>query len=88
MPPSGSSSQENLSPGQARWKDDLASYDLDIQCRPGHTNVVADALSQRPDFCLTLTIMTEDDAMLHSLQTAYQHDKSAFKFSAGLAAPM
>ena len=77
--------QKTLTPKQARWKESLASYDLDIQYRPGHTNVVADALSRRPDLQLsTLTVMSQDDAMQKALQTAYQHDKSAFKNSTQL----
>ncbi len=74
--------QKTLTPKQARWKEALASYDMDIQYRPGHTNVVADALSRRPDFQLNaLTTMTQDDAMLKALHAAYQHDKSALKSS-------
>ena len=74
-----------LTPRQARWKEMLASYDFDIQYRPGSTNIVADALSRRPDHradttplstLYTLTLMTSDDALLEALQQAYQHDSS------------
>ncbi len=56
---------------------------MDIQYRPGHTNVVADVLSRRPDYQLNaLATMTQDDALLKALHAAYQHDKSAlFKTS-------
>lgn len=77
--------QKSLTPRQARWKEMLASYDFDIQYRPGSTNTVADALSRRPDHRLnpialsTITVMTQDDGMLKALQDAYQHDTSALK---------
>ena len=71
-----------LPPKQARWKEMLASYDFDIQYRPGSTNIIADALSRRPDHRIdatplsTLTVMTSDDSLLKTLQHAYQHDSS------------
>lgn len=42
-------SQPNLSDRQTRWMGELAEYDCKIVHRPGKTNVVADALSRRPD---------------------------------------
>lgn len=37
---------------QAGWLHLLQEFDLEIIHRPGHTNVVADALSRRPDYVL------------------------------------
>jgi RNase H-like domain found in reverse transcriptase len=41
--------QSHLSSRQARWVEFLADYDLDIRYKAGKDNVVADALSRRPD---------------------------------------
>jgi len=42
--------QPTLSTRQARWLDFLAEYELDITPIPGKDNIVADALSRRPDY--------------------------------------
>ena len=41
--------QPKLSRRQIRWSQELADYDYDIFHKPGKENVVADALSRRPD---------------------------------------
>jgi hypothetical protein len=41
--------QPHLSDRQTRWMGELAEYHYHIVHRPGKTNVVADALSRRPD---------------------------------------
>ena len=42
--------QPKLSPRQARWVTVLQSFDLHIEYQRGKLNVVADALSRRPDY--------------------------------------
>ena len=39
--------QKKLSPKQARWQDFLVEYDYVLEYKPGKTNTVADALSQK-----------------------------------------
>ena len=62
-------SQKTLTSRQARWKEDLASFDFAIHYRLGKPNNVADALSRRPDFQLnTTTILTQSNEMPKALQ--------------------
>ena len=69
-----------LNPRQARWWETLASYDLEILYRSGDTNVVADALSRRPDYKLNaITTATQNDAFLTQLHAAYAADPSLEK---------
>ncbi len=64
--------QPHLNPRQARWMGLLAEYDHNIVHREGKLNVVADALSRRPDHQL---------AVLHlaarRIANQAQHDPSA-----------
>ena len=46
--------QPHLNERQTRWMGELAEYDYTIVHRPGKSNVVADALSRRPDHLLSL----------------------------------
>jgi len=48
-----------LTPRQARWMAVLYEFNLDIEHKPGSANVIADALSRRPDHaadCMTLQL--------------------------------
>ena len=45
-------SQPNLNQRQRLWLEELADYDLEVRYKPGKSNVVADALSRRPDYLL------------------------------------
>lgn len=51
--------QPKLSPRQARWVTLLQGYDLRIEYQKGCLNVVADALSRRPDFALCASVVFE-----------------------------
>jgi hypothetical protein len=48
-------------PKQARWYEELSEVHIDFRHRPGRTNVVADALSRRPD--LRLGALSTVDAL-------------------------
>jgi hypothetical protein len=61
-----------LTPRQARWMITLAEFDLEVVHRPGCTNVVADALSRRPDYMLNAIRMTiaVDSSVIADVRTA------------------
>ena len=42
--------QKKLTPKQARWRDFLVEFDYIVEYKPGHTNLVADALSRKSEF--------------------------------------
>lgn len=50
--------QPSLSRRQARWMEELAEFNFDIEYQPGKTNVVADALSRRRDHQLSSLVVT------------------------------
>jgi hypothetical protein len=80
-------SQPTLSPRQTRWMEYLASYDWTILYKEGKYNVVADALSRRPDNADT-TVDSDCDAIhifsvsaplavdsfMDDVKDGYQHD--------------
>ena len=74
--------QPSLTPRQARWWETLASYDLEILYRSGDTNVVADALSRRPDYRLNVvTTAIPDEIFFSRLKAAYARDSPAVESS-------
>ncbi len=81
--------QPHLSQRQTRWVEKLAEYDFKIEYQEGKKNVVADALSRRPDHrqinesssspSPVLTVITESVSIppkefLQRLQSSYNHD--------------
>ncbi|KNG45587.1 gag/polymerase/env polyprotein [Stemphylium lycopersici] len=61
---------KELSPKQARWAEELARFDFEIEYKPGADNL-ADGLSRRPDYAQGLWVGEQkalQDAMLPTLQ--------------------
>lgn len=74
--------KSDLNARQARWSGFLAEYDFSIEYIPGPTNVVADALSRRPDYMLNALATSSvsvlpsprDKALLSSVRDAASGD--------------
>src|SRR5260370_10771781 len=69
--------QPHLSARQVRWSEFLQQFDYENRYRPGKENVIADALSRRPDHKLTAvreSIPIVDHTILDEIRRAYQTD--------------
>jgi hypothetical protein len=71
--------QPHLSPRQRRWMEFLQQYHFKIEYRAGKTNVVADALSRRPDHehevSAMLTSQRTTSTLNQEIQDAYNEDE-------------
>jgi hypothetical protein len=70
-------SQKNLNQRQIRWLFKMQDFDLKFVHMPGRLNVVADALSRRPDYALNTisTSLSSDSVVYKDFQAAYAEDK-------------
>jgi transposase InsO family protein len=65
----------HLNHRQMNWMSILQSFDFDIVHRPGKENIVADALSRRPDYSISaITWLTADSGLLQQAQLDSQSD--------------
>ena len=71
--------QPRLNPRQARWMLVLQEFDLHVDYVAGKANVVADALSRRPDHLDLAGIVTacQSSAWLDEIVSAYEKDPEA-----------
>jgi hypothetical protein len=85
-------SQPSLSKRQARWVEKLQQYDMEVEYRAGSSNVVADALSRRPDKTLNVvssvsTSQDLQDAVRDALKTDPTYQKTLQDISQGTQVP-
>lgn len=68
--------QPNLNARQARWMEKIAEFDFEVLYKEGTKNIVADALSRRPDHkIMNMNASTiESTAFLQQVRDAYAKD--------------
>ncbi|OWY91384.1 reverse transcriptase, partial [Phytophthora megakarya] len=73
----------HISQRMARWLSFFAEYNFRVEYKPGRLNVVADALSRRPDYAVKTAdvnrivvarTFTPSSSLLDEVKAAYAHD--------------
>uniref|UniRef100_H3GFF6 Reverse transcriptase domain-containing protein n=1 Tax=Phytophthora ramorum TaxID=164328 RepID=H3GFF6_PHYRM len=76
----------HMSQRMARWLSFFAEYNFQVEYKPGRLNVVADALSRRPDYAVqeadvnavgVVRTTTPSSSLLDDVKAAYAHDADA-----------
>ena len=69
----------HLSQRMARWLSFFAKYNFEVKYKPGKQNVLADALSRRPDYTLS-HVTTLSSSVIDLIRTAYAKDDQCVAF--------
>jgi hypothetical protein len=88
----------HLSQRMARWLSFFAEFNFTVEYKPGRLNVVADALSRRPDHRSTLqdgtqsvnttsVVSTPSSPLLDDVRRAYAHDREIVALIKHLSVP-
>ncbi|KAE9161539.1 hypothetical protein PF005_g31206 [Phytophthora fragariae] len=86
----------HISQRMARWLSFFAEYNFQVEYKPGRLNVVADALSRRPDYAVhkvdanaigVARTSTPSSSLLDDVRSAYTKDADAKQWLDYFAAP-
>ncbi|OWZ18734.1 LOW QUALITY PROTEIN: Retroelement [Phytophthora megakarya] len=86
----------HISQRMERWLSFFAEYNFRVECKPGRLNIVADALSRRPDYAVKTADVNQIDvarrytpslSLFDEVKAAYAHDAVAKRLIEFLSAP-
>ncbi|KAG3062145.1 hypothetical protein PC122_g19394 [Phytophthora cactorum] len=86
----------HISQQMARWLSLFAEYDFRVEYKPGRLNVVADALSRRPDYAVNTAdanrigverVSAPSSSLIDDVKAAYASDADAKQLLSYASAP-